>query len=461
MILSHLSHRSLSLKVTVPVILLLLSFSFIGIRGGLQNKSIHIQNAFTQGFNELGHLTLNTPYYFLRTFNSPQVPLVKWFSDVELERHIRSLRQKALYKGLPRQNVVVIILESFSLEYVEEGYTPFLVELGKQGKFFTQHFANGRRSIEVLASLFDAIPSLQEVPFSKSPAQAMALDGLATTLKANGYETHFFHGASRGSMGFESYTLSHGFDHYYGREDYPGPKSDDDGKWGIFDGPFLDFSLTQMQQMKEPFLTGIFTLSSHQPYSVPQNYQNRFPKGKLEIHESVGYVDQVLREFFEKAKQQSWYENTLFVITADHTQKMHTQKFLSSTGLYRVPLILFHPKHSLAAVPDRVTQHIDVPATILDFVEISPRGIACGGETVLNGGVGRAVHFLQPGWQYIKGDRLCIWSQPEESQNSRWDAKTGIMTPDSESDLVRESQYYLQYYLHGFRFHKFPFVCSE
>lgn len=438
------------------------AIAFVAIRGGLQLKSIQVQTAFIQGSNELGHLTLNTPYHFLRTFSSPKIPKKTWFSDEDLQSKLQGLRIKSSYPGYKNHNVILIILESFSLEYSEEGYTPFLKELGDKGAFFSKHFANGRRSIEVLSSLLDGIPSVQETPFSKSTAQSMALEGVATKLKSAGYKTLFFHGAARGSMSFDSYALAHGVQEYFGKEDYPDYKKDYDGNWGVFDGPFLDFTLAKLREVPAPFFTGIFTISSHHPYTLPSEWQGKFNKGTLEIHESIGYVDQMLREFFAKAEKESWFKETLFVITSDHTQKMKTEKFNNALGHYRVPLIIYHPSVKFdSAITKKVTQHIDIPASILDFVEVPDTGLNMAGESFFTPGEGRALHFLQPGWQYVRGDRLVRWVEAGQEQEYLWSSDTGDLTPVAPQGLKTESQLYIQYLLNGFRQNRWPFVVSE
>jgi phosphoglycerol transferase MdoB-like AlkP superfamily enzyme len=458
----RISEGRVSWKWGAPLWLGLVVLTFIGIRGGLQSKSIHVQAAFIQGANELGHLTLNTPYHFLRTFNTPRPPKKAWFSESELEKELRAMHVTPQFAGFKNHNVVLLILESFSLEYFEEGYTPFLKELAGEGLFFDRHFANGRRSIEVLSSLMDAIPSVQEVPFSKSNAQGMKLEGVATKLKAHGYKTGFFHGATRGSMGFESYALAHGFEHYYAREDYPGPSTDFDGQWGIFDGPFLQFSLEEMTKYREPFFASVFTLSSHQPYTIPKEFQGKFPKGTLEIHESIGYVDAMLRAFFEKAKSTPWYERTVFLITADHTQKLHSKKFQNALGAYRVPFIIYHPTQKLVAPQvHKTTQHVDVPTTILDLVDVSEAGLNLVGESMLTPGIGRALHFLQPGWQYVEGERVVRWVEGEASQEFIWEVPSGALVASEASGMENRSKLFIQYLLNGFRANKWPFVLRE
>ena len=459
-------NKVLSMKRwAIPAYVLTLGFVFVGIRGGLQDRSVNIIAAFTDGAPEIGHLTLNTPFHFLRTFNLPRVEKRTWFTPEELESRLLSLRQKAQYPGKSGHNVVLILLESFSLEYFEQGHTPFLNELGKKGLFFSRNFANGRRSIEVLSSVFDGVPSIQDIPFSRSSPQAMPILGLPRRLKEAGYGTSFFHGSHYSSMGFRNYALARGVDEYFSREEYPGPSSDFDSHWGIYDGAFLKFFLSKIKTYKEPFFTGIFTLSSHHPFVLPPEYRNKFPKTELDIHPVIRYTDEMLREFFEAAAKEPFFNNTLFVITADHTHQMIGKKFNNSLGNYRVPLIIYHPQVQFdSKLAQKVTQHIDIPATVLDFLDIPAKGIVCGGESVFAPGRGRAFHYLQPGWQFVAGDRGIFWQENAKPDYFIWNDATGetqTAAKHESSDEFTEFQLLNQYYFEGFVDHAWPFVCAE
>ena len=437
-------------RLATALLALLPVLFFTGIRGGVQRKSIDVQAAFVQGSPELGHLVLNTPYHLLRTFRTPLLRKRSWMPDAELVRHLAQLRHDPAYPGHPDHNVVFFMVESLSLEYLKQGYTPFLSDLASRGILFDRHFANGRRSVESLPALFDAIPSLMDTPFSKSSYQGMRLEGVASRLKADGYATAFFHGGNRATMGFESYCLSHGFDIYRGREDYPNGNRDYDGTWGIYDGPYLKYALEQIDRLPAPFFACVFTLSSHQPYSIPGEWKGKFPAGTLAIHESIGYVDHMLRLFIQDASSRPWYSNTLFVVTADHAQKQETREFNNSLGQFRVPLVLFHPAVRLdPSLGRKVTQHADVPMTILDFLDVDPTGLNLVGESAFAPGPGHAVQHLLPGWQYVTGSRVLIWDEHTDGQEYDWEAETGILRPAGTPVLRRDLQVFLQYFFNS------------
>jgi phosphoglycerol transferase MdoB-like AlkP superfamily enzyme len=446
----HYQDKKNSLWVHLISSLVFAGLSFIGIRGGLQHKSINVQSAFTQGKNELGHLVLNSPYHFFRTLKNKSIKKLTYFEDDNQARKIivNKLSEASGIEGKKQANVVLIILESFSLEYMEQGYTPFLNELKKDSLFLEHHLANGRRSIEALPSVLCGLPALLAEPISKSIFQGNRFTCVPQVLKNNGYTNYFFHGGARGTMGFESYTLANGFDRYFSRDDYP-LKEDFDGTWGIYDEPYLQHVADNLQEIPEPFFAGIFTLSSHQPYAVPLKFKGKFPKGKLEIHESIGYADYALRKFFERIKTSAWFKNTIFIITADHAQKLETAKFQNLIGHYRVPLLLYAPgyKWSKKSI-HKVTQHSDIPATILDFVEVQG-SLPLTSQSVFSSGEGVGINFADGSVYYLLTSNTIHLFNPEKGQTqAHYDWKTGqISSPVSTADPLLKA--YLQYFVNG------------
>ena len=203
-------------------------------------------------------------------------------------------------KTINKKNVVVIILESFGDENVGRGYTPFLDSLITKSYYFKHGFANGKVSIDAVPSILSSITSLMNNSFISSSFSLNKINGLPKILKKEGYGTSFFHGSFNGSQNFDQYAQVAGFDHYYGKDQYDG-KEAFDGKWGIYDEEFMQFFCNKLTTFKEPFFSSIFTISSHNPYRVPEKYKGKFSKGTTEIHESIGYSDFALQNFFNTA----------------------------------------------------------------------------------------------------------------------------------------------------------------
>ena len=386
-------------------LLLVAAFAVLGVRGGWQLKPIRPSHAFILEPASLGHLTLNSPFTFIKGIGQVTLEEKHYYpSDAALLAALPfdPARYKNPAGAIKRENVVILILESFAAEYVGalnngKGYTPFLDSLATQGLLFQNAFANGRKSIEALPSILAGIPSLMEQPFITSAYQTNRYTGLGDILQQHGYHTAMFHGAANGSMGFNNFSKTAGIQKYYGLDEYPAELRDRDfdGQWGIFDKPYLQYVARELTAFQQPFMVTAFTLSSHQPYTVPKKYSGRFPKGELEIHESIGYADYALREFFKTASKQPWYHNTLFILTADHTQKSVAPAYQNELGNYRVPLLLFHPGHRLGSPDTRqVTQHADILPTVVNYLNIPTEEVLPFGRSVLDStSTGRALLF--------------------------------------------------------------------
>jgi hypothetical protein len=357
---------------------LLAGLVVLGIRGGLQLKPLRSGAAFEQQPAVLGHLALNSTFTFLKSLDEEAVERKHYFATEAAGRP--ALQARPLPARVPADssadNVVVLLLESFASEYtgVENGghggYTPFFDSLATHGGLlFRDNYANGRRSIEALPAVLAGLPSLMDTPFITSSFQTNELHGLGEILGRHGYATAMYHGATNGTMGFDMFAGIAGMQHYYGLSEYPGGAAspDYDGHWGIFDEPYLQYFSRQLSKTKPPFFATLFTLSAHDPFTVPARYKGKLPAGTLPIHPTIAYTDQALRRFFQAARRQPWYGHTLFVLTADHTSQTEAPDYQNPLGYQKTPLLLFRPGRPLpAARQPRISQHADVPATVFD-----------------------------------------------------------------------------------------------
>jgi phosphoglycerol transferase MdoB-like AlkP superfamily enzyme len=319
-----------------------------------------------------------------------------------------------------RKNVVVIIVESFAREYIGalnktleggkyKGYTPNIDKLISKSITFTRSYSNGRKSIDGMPSVLSSIPMFVE-PFFLTPASMNHVSGIASLLAGEGYETAFFHGAQRGSMGFMAFARSTGFKNYYGREDYDNDKrfggdDDFDGMWAIWDEPFLQYYATKMSEMKEPFMTAVFTASSHHPYVVPEKYKETFPEEGMIMHKCIRYTDMALGKFFESASKQSWFNNTIFVLTSDHTNMSDHAEYQTDLGIFTAPIIIYEPgvTDKNPEMQDKIAQQIDILPTIMGLLNYQKPYFAVGID-VLNTPAEDtwAVNYLNGVYQYVK-----------------------------------------------------------
>ena len=451
------AEQTLSKKIawykSIGISLVLFVLTAIGVRGGLQLRSISPKEAFVFKTYELGNFALNSAYSMVRSFGNEGAPVSRFFASDEeaLRTLVKNRKFDASDWGVPGQNVVILIVESLSQEYVDKGLTPFISELAQKSLYFPKNFANGRRSMEALPSIMASFPSIIGTPIYQTQYQSNQFHPLPRILKQNGYATSFFHGGKRGTMDFDAYCYSIGFDEYNALEDYP-DQSHFDGHWGVYDHLYLSYVADKLDSYKKPFFAGIFTLSSHQPYSIPESLKGRFPKGSLPIHESIGYADYSLRAFFEKVKNKPWYKDTLFIVTADHTQKLESSKFQSILGRYRVPLIFFHPGMELKAKQERVTQHADILPSVLDFLNISYAQRLYYGSSVFGDDDGRMLNLNSGGHFLLRGRELVSFDGNRPKFFSVGEDYLSLSpTQDFDSDLLEELKALIQYTNNGLR----------
>ncbi|HOB83536.1 MAG TPA: LTA synthase family protein [Bacteroidales bacterium] len=386
------SNRTVYTIVNILMIPLAAGLLIGGARGSLNESTRPISNSNAARYVKDPKnvaIVLNTPFSIFRTSGKKPLEKKNFFNEDELKVLFDPHHIPSGDKPVKSENVVVIILESFGREYIGalnrdldsgkySGYTPFIDSLINVSLTFDVSLANGKKSIDAMPSILASIPSL-ETPYAISHYSNNQIEGLASHLKKKGYYTTFFHGALSGSMGFDSFARMSGFEDYVSYEDYP-YSGDTDGMWGIWDEPFFGYFAEKMKEFPQPFLASVFSLSSHHPFIVPEKYRNKFKKGPVPIAEVVGYTDFALGEFFRKISSEPFFENTLFVITADHTNESIHKEFQNSFGLYSVPVILYKPGSDLKGIKNRIAQQIDIMPTVLHYLNYDEEFIAFGND---------------------------------------------------------------------------------
>lgn len=404
------------------VILFLIVFYTVGSRGGLQKKPVSFVDANVFTAPVLNNLILNTSFTVLKSLSKDPVAQEKFFSKpAEFLPYLNgSVPRLSLLEGKrPQQpqNVVIIIMESFALEYMGQvngvkGYTPFLDQLASssQSLFFKNGIANARRSIEGIAAVMTGIPALMSEPFISSEFTTNHFVGLGSYLGPLKYHSSFFHGGMNGTMHFDSFMKSVGIENYFGALQFP-EAGQDDGAWGIYDEPFFQFFANKLSEFPQPFVSGFFSLSSHHPYRIPEKYKDQFAEGPIEILRAISYADFSLKNFFAQAEKQDWYKNTLFVITADHTQKGYLPAFDNEIAKWKIPVLFFHPQFSWPEVDrDQIVQQIDVLPSVLDFLNVKPKEDVLLGRSVFIPGERTATTFLEGRYMLIAKDHFIDWS---------------------------------------------------
>ena len=399
-------------------------FVVAGIRGGFATavRPITISNAnqYVDRPTDAA-LVLNTPFSLYRTIGKAVFVVPEYYQDeAAMASVFTPIHVPNDSVPMTKKNVVVLIVESFGREYIGalngtlensryRGYTPCVDSLIAKSITFSHSYCNGRKSIDGMPSILSSIPCFVE-PFFLTPASMNHVSGIASLLVGEGYQTAFFHGAQRGSMGFQAFARSTGFQEYYGREDYDedtrfGGDADFDGMWAIWDEPFLQYYAAKMSEMKEPFMTAVFTASSHHPYAIPEKYKDVYPEEGLTIHKCIRYTDMAIGRFFQEASRQPWFKNTIFVLTSDHTNQSDHMEYQTDLGGFCSPIIIYEPgvTDQQPEMQQKIAQQIDILPTLMGRLHY-PKPYFAFGIDVLNTPAEQtwAVNYMNGFYQYVK-----------------------------------------------------------
>ena len=357
-----------------------------GARGGLKLKMHPLRQDSAELYCKKpleAAIVLNTPFTLITTAHKTGYKDPGFFAKEELDNIFNPIRNLHPKGGeMNRMNVVVFIMESFSMEYTGffnkdkdggnyQGYTPFLDSLLSKSYSFEYGFANGMRSVDCMPASFAGIPRYLD-PFCYFIYSNNALQGLPAMLGQEGYTTAFFHGAPNTTLGFKSFTNSIGFETYYGMDEYDNDK-DFDGTWAIFDEPYLKYFAKESDRIAnegQPFLLTVFTASSHEPFTIPDEHKGTFTRGDIPMHKSISYADYSIQQYFEMVKDKPWFNNTLFVFTADHCGVSYRDDYNNEMGRFLIPIFFYTPGGQLPVMCDtkRLIQQTDITPTLLGLL---------------------------------------------------------------------------------------------
>ena len=392
-----------------------------GIRGDFKKSTrpINLLDASRYVKNSSqADVILNTPFALIRTMFSNNFKKVNFVDQATIDSLIVPIKH---YKNNPKikPNIVIFILESNAKEYYGafnknskipnyKGYTPFVDSLAQHSMIYTNAYSNGYKSIHAMSSILAGIPSFKDA-FTSSPYPKQKTESLVSTLKSEGYTTSFFHGAPNGSMGFLGYSNILGFDNYYGKNEY-NKDADFDGVWGIWDEPFFQYFNTTISKKKQPFLATLFSVSSHEPYQIPEKYEVKFPKGDVNIHQCIGYTDFALKQFFKSAKKEPWFNNTIFVLVGDHGNTIFYDDYKKEVNKNKVAMLIYKPNSKFVGEYNDYAQQIDLYPTILDMIGYDKPFRSWGRSLVGDSKITPfLIRYSANVYQFMSGNYICTF----------------------------------------------------
>ena len=340
----------------IPIFTLLIIFLIIPIRGGTQyipitqsdayfsSNTFANQSAINFAWN-FSHAVINStdtknPYKIFNTetaksiIDSHHTPLLDYSTDTILK--------------IAKPNVILLIWEGLSSKVVgvlggEANVTKNINHLSTEGILFTNFYSNGDRTDKALISILSGYYPQTNKSIMKYPKKTMSLPTLTEKMEKLGYDTAFYYGGDTNFANMKSFLFNNSFNYIFDRDNLKNTLKDTNNEtaWGIHDHIVLDYFRNDFfVKQKEPFFGVVLTLTSHVPYHIPTEY--KFGKNNLEnkYKSSQAYTDEAIGEFIRKAKKETWWNNTLIIIMADHGNPLPRHKgYINSPKKFHIPML--------------------------------------------------------------------------------------------------------------------------
>lgn len=359
----------------------------VPIRGGVQLAPVNQSAVYFSNMTFANHAAVNAlwnfmvscyeksssnknPYLYM-SFNDAQSTLKDLFNNSNITEYL-------IKKDIKNPNVIVITWESLTAKAVQhldspESIVPNVDSLCKEGVLFSNIYASGDRTFMGMSGVLAGQPAIPGDNILEVPRKSAQLPNMGRSLKKKGYETGFYYGGESEFANMKSYLMNGEFNHFVDKHHFKPEELS--SKWGAFDHVVFDRAMADLKAYKQPFFINILTLSSHEPFEVPQgwgkpNFQPTTDNAE-QFKNSLYYTDQGFGKFIEEAKKQSWWANTLVVVIADHgTPRLppHDDDFLN----YHIPMLWLGGALAVKdTVIDRVGGQIDLSATVLAQLDVA------------------------------------------------------------------------------------------
>lgn len=240
-------------------------------------------------------------------------------------------------------NVVVLLLETFTANAIEalggaEGVTPCLDRLAKEGVLFSNIYASGNRSDRGMVAVISAFPSHPKIAMIKYPAKMVKYPGFPAVFEANGYNTRFYYAGDINFGSFRSFVTMN-FEGMVTEDDFSGAAIENRFKWGVHDQYMFERLYEDVSTAAQPFMYMAFNMSSHEPFKVPMETKIKGNATEDLLKNAIYYSDSCIGNFMDKCKESGLWDNTLFVLVADHGTRHIGGLEPYAPDAYRIPVI--------------------------------------------------------------------------------------------------------------------------
>ena len=355
--------------------LLLIPLIIIGIRGGLDESTTNIGQVYYSQNQFLNHSAVNPVFSFFASFEKTATNNVTYhfMEDKACEQIVSELyntKSVGIDTLLTTQqpNIIVILLESCGGQFTEisgrTDITPNLNRLAHEGIYFTNCYANSWRTDRGTLCTWSGYPSFPTMSVMKMPSKSRSLPNIARTLQQErGYSTHYLYGGDINFTNMRSYLVSGGFSDLTWKDDYT-KEEQTSAKWGVRDDITFQTLTELTQTMRQPFLIGYSTLSSHVPWDVPIHHFDD------EVLNAFYYLDQCVGNFIQQLRQSDLWNNTLVIMLPDHGI-VYAGLDESNPLLNHIPMLWVGGAVKQPRRIEQVCNQTDLPATLLGQLGIA------------------------------------------------------------------------------------------
>lgn len=404
---------------SAPVLLFVAATMIIPIRGGFGIAPMNPGKVFLSSIPYSNHASLNVVWNLMYSLSKSKTMFAKYptyATEEAADEFYESLnvnsKEAPNVLNTPKPNVVIILLESFSSKTIEplggmSGVTPNFNALADKGLLFTNLYASGDRSDKGIVAILSSLPAQSTKSIIKHTLQASKLPSISNSLYENGYSTAFYYGGDPDFTNIRSYLYNMNFKNLVDQDDFPAQLRTT--KWGIHDEHLFKRLLDDLDTAQTPYFKLFFTLSSHEPFDIPD--EPAFPGTNEENKylSSVHYTDKWLGWFFEEAMQRSWYKNTLFVLIADHGHRYPGGSEYFAPEKFAIPMLWLGGALDSVGVCSRIGGQIDVAQTLLHQLDIDADQFVFSRNLLADEPYPFAYYVFNDGFGFVTPQENLIW----------------------------------------------------
>lgn len=470
------------------IALLVAALVFVGARSSLQHRGINPSMVAFSSDGLVNSLVLNSGYSVLFALQQlkDEDKSSETYGKMPFEEVLQTLKtlrgradsdylnpeiptltfNQASYQGKPK-NIVIILQESLGAQFIGtlggKPLSPEFDKLAQQGWLFENLYATGTRSvrgIEAVTTGFTPTPARAVVKLSGSQNGFFSI---AELLKRQGYHTSFIYGGEKHFDNMASFFYGNGFETIVDQADYKNPKFV--ATWGMSDEDLFDKANEKFSEWNkdgQPFFSLVFTSSNHDPFEFPDNKIELYEQPKQTRNNTAKYADFALGYFFELAKKSDYWQDTLFLVVADHDSR--------AAGAALVPIQNFHIPGLIlgegieARRDNRLISQIDLPTTLLSLAGISGENPMWGYDLTQAVNPNRALMQFDKNLAYMTGDEVTILQPNIEAKGFQYDPQTQQLTASElNPQRAKEALAYALWGSHSYknRLYKLPPAATE